>query len=385
MNPWKTASPPELAQRNLVVPISTDWTTLGQGGGIETFLKTFFENAADLGLSITVPCSGPREGRLGSVRFVPIMRQAPGEAAFTRRLRRALKTGVLRIPRDAVVLANEEHYAWAFRGMGLPTVLVSHGVIPEMLGMRHTRPFVWAYRFFIERNAVTNVDRVIAVNPEIQQYYLTRYPRQPPEKFVVVPVGIDIIELERRPRSPPFQGAAIPAGSSVVMFVGRLYPEKAPSLFISACDLVRQSGSVIEAIVVGDGIQADVVRDAIRSRAWLHWIPMMPHSEVLDAISASRALVVCSSYEAGPLVLLEAVGLGIPVVSTDVGRAREIVSGDLGRIVNGDAASVAAGIREVLSWEPERTDEAKSLIMPHLDFRQTMNALLSELDGVASK
>ena len=66
------------------------------------------------------------------------------------------------------------------------------------------------------------------------------------------------------------------------------------------------------------------------TREWLHWIPKLSRSEVLDAIALSRVLAITSRYESSPLVLLEALGLGTPVVSTPVGRASELIEEGVG-------------------------------------------------------
>jgi glycosyltransferase involved in cell wall biosynthesis len=101
----------------------------------------------------------------------------------------------------------------------------------------------------------------------------------------------------------------------------------------------------------------------------------MHYSEILDFIAVSRVLAISSRYESGPLVLLEAIGLGTPVVSTDVGRARELITDDLGKVARDDPVSFAEGIREVLSWEPEVSRQAGKEARSLIDFRQTMKAL----------
>src|SRR5574340_459245 len=90
------------SELDLIVPMSHDWTTLGRGGGIETFLKLFIKCAPQWGLKLTVLCSGPREETSGSVRFLPIMTRASGELDFTRQLRRVLLHGKLGLPAGAV-------------------------------------------------------------------------------------------------------------------------------------------------------------------------------------------------------------------------------------------------------------------------------------------
>ncbi len=73
--------------------------------------------------------------------------------------------------------------------------------------------------------------------------------------------------------------------------------------------------------------------------------------------SAADALVLASSMEGMPNVLLEALSCGLPVIATDCGGIREIlVCPELGRLVRvGDADALVQGIREVLAVCPDRT------------------------------
>jgi len=363
----------------ILLPTSHDWTTLGTGGGIGTFLNTFFEHASEWSLRVTVICAGPREAIQGSVRFLPITAYAPSELAFVRQLRRRLISGEIILPEGAVVLANTEHYAWAFRGLGFPIVLMSHGAVAETLKMRHSRLFVHLYRFLIERSAVAHSRRIVAVNPSLRNYYLKHYPMLRPSMVQVVPVGVDLRDFEGRPRSNPLTAFSLSRDSNVILFVGRLYPEKNLALFIAACDNLRRRGETFEAVVIGDGVESLELAKAAASRLWLHWIPKMSRSDVLDAVAMARVIVVCSRYEAGPLILLEALGSGTAVVSTDVGRARELVTDRVGRIVQSDPESCADGIQDMLSQSPSVTHEASKQVWARIEFRDTMNSLVGIL------
>lgn len=353
---------------------------MSTGGGIEAFLAMFIPEASKEGIRTTVLCPGDKPTAIGSVRIVPIMAEAWSERAFTRGLRRYLAQGRLQIPQSAVVLANTEHYVWAFRGFDVPIVLVSHGAIPATLRMRHNPLFVLAYRIFIERPALKAARRIVVVSPAVREYYRSSYPDIPIERYIVLPIGLDLDSLEARPRADPFTRLALPPSTPFVLFVGRLYPEKNPLLFVAACDSLRQHDPSIHAVIVGDGVLANMVKTAMDTRPWLHWVPVMSHSDVLDTMAAARALVVCSSYESGPLVLLEAIGIGTPVVSTDAGRARELISESLGRIVDSDAGALAEGMLAAIRLDAATVKAASLRTRKHIDFRDTMRSLGEVMD-----
>jgi glycosyltransferase involved in cell wall biosynthesis len=68
-------------------------------------------------------------------------------------------------------------------------------------------------------------------------------------------------------------------------------------------------------------------------------------------MAAADVVVISSVWEALPLVLIEALQLGRPVVSTDVGVARELLDGDAaGDVVPvGDAPALAAALIDRLT------------------------------------
>jgi glycosyltransferase involved in cell wall biosynthesis len=78
-------------------------------------------------------------------------------------------------------------------------------------------------------------------------------------------------------------------------------------------------------------------------------------TEVLSLMAASDVLVVASDFEGQPIVVSEAMALGVPVVATAVGRVPELVSPASGRVVPPrDPAALAAALVQVASDEELR-------------------------------
>jgi glycosyltransferase involved in cell wall biosynthesis len=256
---------------------------------------------------------------------------------------------------------------------------MSHGAVGESLRLRYSRLSVRLYRFLIERSAVAHSRRIVAVNPRLRDYYLNSYPMLLPSVVQVVPIGVDLREFEGRPRSNPLGTLSLGRDTNIILFVGRLYPEKNLPLFVAACDNLRGRGKTFEALVIGDGVESQALARAAATRPWLHWIPRMSRSDVLDAVALARVVVICSRHEAGPLILLEALGSGTAVVTTDVGRARELVTDGVGRIVEADAESCADGIQDMLFQNANTVYEASKQIWVRMDFRDTMNSLVEIL------
>ena len=82
-----------------------------------------------------------------------------------------------------------------------------------------------------------------------------------------------------------------------------------------------------------------------------------PMVDVLDAIAAADLVVVASDFEGQPLVVAEALAVGVPVVATAVGRIPELVDPSVGVVVpTRDPQALGAAIAELVS-DPARRVE----------------------------
>ena len=140
-----------------------------------------------------------------------------------------------------------------------------------------------------------------------------------------------------------------PASGDFV-FVGRLSPEKGPTLF---ADAARLAG--VTPVFVGDGPLADELRDHYPEARVLGW---QRPEQARAAMRSARALVFPSLwYEGQPLTVLESLAMGTPVIVSDVCAGREAVENgvsgawfksndpaDLARVLNAfkDDARVSA-------------------------------------------
>lgn len=130
--------------------------------------------------------------------------------------------------------------------------------------------------------------------------------------------------------------------NATYVFVGRLSPEKGARQFAEAA---RAAG--VPAVFVGDGPEAAAIRAANPAATITGWVT--PEG-VNEHLSTARALVFPSLwYEGQPLVPIEAMVRGIPVVCGRWSAASEIVrDGENGILYDRpDAAALEAALRRV--------------------------------------
>jgi len=151
----------------------------------------------------------------------------------------------------------------------------------------------------------------------------------PEEKTRYLPNAVDVSQMV----------ADYSAGERFV-FVGRLSEEKGLLTFVQA---VADSG--VAATIVGTGPQQDELEALVESTgADVEFAGYQTGDALFDIVRAARALVLPSEcYENAPVVLLEAYGVGTPVLGSDLGGIPElIVEGETGFLATaGDAASFA--------------------------------------------
>lgn len=138
-----------------------------------------------------------------------------------------------------------------------------------------------------------------------------------------------------RPEEPPLDtahsGAAVPAvipeGGFDLIYVGRLAPVKNLSLFVEILHDVRDMRPSVRAAIVGGG---PGLAGLERQRAHFGLENQLVFAgwqrDVTPWLSASRIFCITSLHEGLPIAALEAMALGLPVLSTRYPGADELVA-----------------------------------------------------------
>lgn len=144
--------------------------------------------------------------------------------------------------------------------------------------------------------------------------------------------------------------------------VGRLSEQKGQLLLVQAAAQLKREGRQFELVLVGDGpmrgeIEALIAREQLAGQVSITgWAS---GAEVRAQIEAARAFVLPSFAEGLPVVLMEALGRGRPVITTYIAGIPELVQdGVNGWLVPaGSVAHVADALRAALEATPERLQQ----------------------------
>jgi glycosyltransferase involved in cell wall biosynthesis len=140
-----------------------------------------------------------------------------------------------------------------------------------------------------------------------------------------------------------------------LLFVGRLRIRKGVEVLLAALELLRRRGGAPTLVIAGDGehraaLEATAARLGLDGTS-VRFLGRADAARVRALLAAARALVVPSTYEGMPLVVLEAMEAGLSVVASRVSGIPEVVvDGATGWLVPPeDPEALAAALRELLA------------------------------------
>ncbi len=193
---------------------------------------------------------------------------------------------------------------------------------------------------FIERRLAKKSTGIIAISP-IQKEELWKEHRVcPADKIKVIPLGFDLTrfhEARKTQREISRSQWNLSEDEVAVAIVGRLVPIKNHSLFLSVIEQLCERKIKARFFIVGDGSEKEILLEKAKVLTESFGVEITFTSWIKDIAHFNAGMdVICltSDNEGTPVSLIEAQASGVPIVSTDVGGVRDIVSeGETGFVV----------------------------------------------------
>jgi len=303
-------------------------------GGVETHVWEVSRRLAQHGVSVTVITTDPG-GRLPSEEIIDgaaVLRvrawPANGDCHFAPGIYRLIRDG----PWD-VAHVQSYHTAVAPLAMaaalcaGIPYVLTFHGG-GHSSRLRNALRIV---QRMLLRPQLARAARLIAV-ARFEIGLLSRQLRLPPERFVHIPNGSDL------PFPPATAGAAAGTRSSLIASVGRLEQYKGHQRVIAALPHILSRQPDARLWIAGAGsYEPDLRRLAQRlgvaERVEIRAVPPGDREQMAAELLKTGLVVLLSEFETHPIAVLEAIGLGVPVLVADTSGLSEIAQQGLARAI----------------------------------------------------
>jgi glycosyltransferase involved in cell wall biosynthesis len=144
----------------------------------------------------------------------------------------------------------------------------------------------------------------------------------------------------------------LPVGARLVLTVARFVEQKGHRFLLEAMPTILAACPTAQFLWVGVGPLKEVLQHEVRQRGLESAVRFLGQRDDVPALLVASDLVVLPSlYEGLPLIILEAMAAGRPVVATwTSGTDEAVLDGETGRLVPpGDPQALAAGVVEVLS------------------------------------
>jgi glycosyltransferase involved in cell wall biosynthesis len=227
---------------------------------------------------------------------------------------------------------------------GTPVALVEHTTVGMETGGKRdltTSLARWVYPL---------ADRVVAVSEGVATSVRARTGVDPSD-VVVLPNPVPVAEFRERATAAVDDPWLVDPDLDVVLWVGRLAPEKDLETLLRAFDVLHADRPDTRLIVAGTGPERERIGGLAEARGFADVVRFPGFVDPAPYMARASVFALSSTYEGLPTVLVEALSVECPVVSTDCPSGpREILAdGEFGRLVPvGDSDAFAVALAATL-------------------------------------
>lgn len=308
-------------------------------------------------------CWGSRLSRATVLRANASLLTDPGPTCYFAAYRMAREAALLGNLRSFMRLAAHArtlhsrgvrhwHAHWATEAASAARILALLTKLPFSFTAHAYDIFLQPQRLGEKLEAAEFAVTVSAYN---RQFMADRYGAHLASKIHVIYPLIDPAEFTLRPQAPA-------TGALSILSVGRLTEYKGLLDLVDACRILRDGGVRFTCRIVGEGEDRAVLHAAIEHAGLddsVQLLGSLPNSEVARLLESATVFALpCVIARNGdrdgmPIVLIEAMARGVPVVATDVIGLPELVRDDVGILVPPhDPAALAAALRRIADAGP---------------------------------
>ena len=145
------------------------------------------------------------------------------------------------------------------------------------------------------------------------------------------------------------------------VFVGRLVYEKNPLKFLRIINLVKEKLPRLSVCVLGDGYLQEDFKAEIENLGLSHIIQMRGFVENPMKIMRSSSVMIISSVSEGlPMCALEAMALGVPIVSTPIDGLNSIIENGVNGYLSDNESELAELVVRIISDKEKREEMSQN-------------------------
>jgi glycosyltransferase involved in cell wall biosynthesis len=275
--------------------------------------------------------------RAASVANTPVM---PG--LLPRLLRHTPRPDVIHVHTSQALVPEVVALAATLRGIRY----VAHQHLVLRPSSRLGRILLPAYFRLVYGPVLRRADRVICLTAAMRDEVVAVFGVDP-DRVAIVGNGVDATRF----------GPRLAAGDAdEVLFVGRLAPQKNVDALLHAVARLRDDGRDLRVRIVGDGDDGPRLHELARrlDLTGVRFEGRLSPAQVAAAYARATVLVMPSTHEGMPLVLLEAMAAGVPVVAAALPEIVELAGDTILTVDVAEPGALARAVGRILDDAPLR-------------------------------
>jgi glycosyltransferase involved in cell wall biosynthesis len=281
-----------------------------------------------------------------------------------------------RLAPDALVLTSWKRVATAAAAARLARV----PMVVQRIGSTHPVPPG------LRRTALRRgVDAVWVNSRDLREHMLRSVPGLEPDRVVVIPNGVVAVDV-----APAALRSELGLSSQarLVLGAGGLEPRKGFDVLLAAVAMLPED---VHVAIAGGGRERGALEAMASQNGIVERVHLLGHRNDVSALMrAADAFALPSRNESMPVVVLEAMAAGVPIVATEVSGTREQLDAREDRpaagwvVPIGDAAALAEAVMAALERGGDggrRGEEAKRRVQEEFTPERLAGAVEALLSG----
>jgi len=226
---------------------------------------------------------------------------------------------------------------------GEKILFVHNDIQQQIADSQDKNAILWKYfpagYFAMENLAVKQFSQIYVCNTESLKLYQERYVGMAEQiKYIRNAVDFDIFyplttEAKQKQRKEFARRRGLAENTHFILFAGRLHPQKDPILLIRSLAALKDDRAHL--LIAGDGDLKNEVASEIEALGLSNRVTMLgsvERAKLAELYRLSSTFILTSVYEGLPIVVLEALASGIPIVTTKAGETPNFLTSDSGMV-----------------------------------------------------
>lgn len=232
--------------------------------------------------------------------------------------------------------------------------------------------YVWKTSFqkFVDRVLARLTYKIVGVSEYVIDF-TSKDEKIPRDKFTLIHNGINVAEIAQKASAHDVAAMKASLGlkpeDKVIVNIGQLIRQKNQELLVDSFKIFNETHPGYRLFILGEGNLRAPLEKQIKDNNLSDSVRLMGVRKDVPAFLAMADFFVLSSrFEGFPLVVIEALACGLPVVSTPVAGSQQYLSdGKNGFLAEEEAKSIAAKMSALSELSPEQyqsfSDEAREI------------------------